>query len=225
MPGDGPDAGADAAPRPARCRAGSRPARRSPGPSTRRVAWAARASWRPSPCRRHRARSPPRRSRARRRPRGTTPSRLRSRPRRRRRCHTTRRGPPTCPSRSSHSPSLGVSNTDTLPRPRASRLRERRSERRGDVSQRQVRLHVAVGVLALGQGHVARLQGLVRDLAQQVADDVETTLRLSSVCATNQGAHACRSQRTWRPAPASSRTSGCRTSGPCPRASRPSGDR
>jgi hypothetical protein len=52
-------------------------------------------------------------------------------------------------------------------------VRRCRSERRGDVPQREIWLHVAAGPLPLGQRDVLLDEWLVRDLAQQVADDVE----------------------------------------------------
>src|SRR5215472_8192596 len=51
-------------------------------------------------------------------------------------------------------------------------------ERRRDVPQRQLRLLVAAGLLPLGQRDVAVGQRLVGDLAEQVADDVETAAHL-----------------------------------------------
>ena len=57
--------------------------------------------------------------------------------------------------------------------------------------QWQVRLHVAAGMLPLGQRDVGEGEGLVGDLAEQVAEMLIARPRfLSSVCAMYQGAHA-----------------------------------
>ena len=92
-------------------------------------------------------------------------------------------------------------------------LRERADQNGVGISRGgQVGLHVAARLLPLGELDVARRQRLVRDLAEQVGDDVEAAaLLVVGVGDVPRRPRRCRWPRTWRRGPVSSRTTGCTT--------------